>query len=336
MRETLPRTLGSNAVTDLTTAPAPATTFADHFDRIVDNIEKVIRGKRLVIERSVLCLMAEGHLLVEDVPGVGKTSLAKALATSIDCKFGRVQFTPDVLPSDVTGVGIWQREQHQFEFQPGPIFANIVLGDEINRASPKTQAALLEAMEERQVTIDGTSHQLEQPFMVLATQNPMEHEGTYPLPDSQLDRFLMRVSVGYPDRDAAIEILDGHGQTRVELTSVIDAATVSSMIDAARGVHVAPSIKGYIVALADASRQHSAVALGVSPRATVALQSASRALAASRGRDHVIPDDIKELAEVVLSHRLALTSDAQLQGRSVSAVINDIAEAVPVPTGHDG
>ena len=321
-------------MTDLSTPPSTAT-FADHFERIVDNIEIVIRGKRTIVERAVLTLMAEGHLLVEDVPGVGKTSLAKALATSIDCTFGRVQFTPDVLPSDVTGVSIWQRDQREFQFQPGPVFANIVLGDEINRASPKTQAALLEAMEERQVTVDGTSHQLASPFMVVATQNPMEHEGTYPLPESQLDRFLMRVSVGYPERAAAIEILEGHGAERAEIGPVIDAPTVAAMIEAAKSVHVAPSLRNYIVEVAESSRRHSAVALGVSPRATVSLQSASRALAASRGRDHVIPDDIKELAAAVLGHRVVLNSDAQLQGRNAATVVEDIIGSVPVPSGHD-
>ena len=332
--ETRSRILGSALVTDLSTPPSTAT-FADHFERIVDNIEIVIRGKRTIVERAVLTLMAEGHLLVEDVPGVGKTSLAKALATSIDCTFGRVQFTPDVLPSDVTGVSIWQRDQREFQFQPGPVFANIVLGDEINRASPKTQAALLEAMEERQVTVDGTSHQLASPFMVVATQNPMEHEGTYPLPESQLDRFLMRVSVGYPERAAAIEILEGHGAERAEIGPVIDAPTVAAMIDAAKSVHVAPSLRNYIVEVAESSRRHSAVALGVSPRATVSLQSASRALAASRGRDHVIPDDIKELAAAVLGHRVVLNSDAQLQGRNAATVVEDIIGSVPVPSGHD-
>lgn len=322
-------------VSDLMKSPAPTSTFADHFDRIVDNIELVIRGKRRVIERSVLCLMAQGHLLIEDVPGVGKTSLAKALATSIESTFGRVQFTPDVLPSDVTGVSIWQREQRVFEFQPGPVFANIVLGDEINRASPKTQAALLEAMEERQVTVDGISHELSSPFMVMATQNPIEHEGTYPLPESQLDRFLMRISVGYPDRASAIEILDGHGTSPTTIGQVIDAATVDSMIEAARRVHVAPSIKAYIVAIAEASRSHSAIALGVSPRATVALQSVVRALAASRGRDHVIPDDVKEMAPIVLAHRISLTSDAQLHGRSIATIIGDLLDSVPVPSTHE-
>ena len=332
--ETRSRILGSALVTDLSTPPSTAT-FADHFERIVDNIEIVIRGKRTIVERAVLTLMAEGHLLVEDVPGVGKTSLAKALATSIDCTFGRVQFTPDVLPSDVTGVSIWQRDQREFQFQPGPVFAIIVLGDEINRASPKTQAALLEAMEERQVTVDGTSHQLASPFMVVATQNPMEHEGTYPLPESQLDRFLMRVSVGYPERAAAIEILEGHGAERAEIGPVIDAPTVAAMIEAAKSVHVAPSLRNYIVEVAESSRRHSAVALGVSPRATVSLQSASRALAASRGRDHVIPDDIKELAAAVLGHRVVLNSDAQLQGRNAATVVEDIIGSVPVPSGHD-
>ncbi|MCB0990495.1 MAG: MoxR family ATPase [Acidimicrobiales bacterium] len=311
------------------TAPA---TFAEHFAAIRANIEQVIKGKPEVIDRSLVCLFAGGHLLVEDVPGVGKTSLAKAIARSIDCDFGRMQFTPDVLPTDVVGVSIWNRETRTFEFQPGPVFANIVLADEINRASPKTQAALLEAMEERQVTVDGVSRRLAAPFMVLATQNPIEHEGTYPLPESQLDRFLMRISIGYPSPAAAVEILDQHGAEPIELSPVVSAQTVTAMTAAARGVYVAPALKSYMVELAEASRQHRSLSLGVSPRATVSLQSAARALAASRGRDHVLPDDIKELTIPVLSHRLVLAPDAQLQGGSVSQVLSEVLASVPVPT----
>ncbi|MCP3938424.1 MAG: MoxR family ATPase [Actinomycetia bacterium] len=311
-----------------TTAPV---TFEEHFAAIRSNIEKVIKGKPEVIDRALVCLFAGGHLLVEDVPGVGKTSLAKAIARSIDCDFGRMQFTPDVLPTDVVGVSIWNRETRVFEFQPGPVFSNIVLGDEINRASPKTQAALLEAMEERQVTVDGVTRPLGSPFMVVATQNPIEHEGTYPLPESQLDRFLMRISIGYPAGAAAIEILDQHGVEPVEIEPVVDAATVVSMAKAARSVHVAPALKSYIIDLAERSRGHHALALGVSPRATVSLQSASRALAASRGRDHVLPDDIKELAISVLAHRLLLAPDAQLRGTSIESVLSEVLTAVPIP-----
>jgi len=315
-----------------TTNPGAAA-FSQHFQRIVDNIGLVIKGKTGVIERALLCLVAEGHLLVEDVPGVGKTSLAKALATSIDCSFGRLQFTPDVLPTDVTGVNIWNRSTGDFEFQPGPVFANIVLGDEINRASPKTQAALLEAMEERQVTIDGVSHQLGRPFMVIATQNPIEHEGTYPLPESQLDRFLMRISVGYPDADSALDILETHGGGgSTDIGPVVSLADIRSMVETANAVHVAPSLKRYIIEVAESSRAHSSLALGVSPRATLSLQRAAKALAAARGRDYVIPDDLKELAVPVLAHRLLLTPDAQLQGLTVAQVVDGILGAVPVPT----
>jgi len=310
-----------------------AVDFASQFHRIVKNIEVIIRGKTDVVERALVCLIAEGHLLIEDVPGVGKTSLAKALATSIECSFGRLQFTPDVLPTDVTGVNIWNRSSGEFEFQPGPVFANIVLGDEINRASPKTQAALLESMEERQVTIDGVSHQLGRPFMVVATQNPIEHEGTYPLPESQLDRFLMRISVGYPSSNAALEILDTHGATdTVSLSSVVSLNEIKALIAAAKRVHVAPSLKRYIVDIAEATRKHPSLTLGVSPRATLSLQSATRALAASRGRDFVTPDDIKELTVPVLAHRLLLASEAQLQGTSVANVILSIVGGIAVPT----
>ena len=232
----------------------PTSGFAELFGTITTNIERVIQGKTEVIQMALLCLLAEGHLLIEDVPGVGKTSLAKAMATSIRCSFGRVQFTPDLLPSDVVGVSVWNRGSGEFEFRPGPIFANVVLGDEINRASPKTQSALLEAMAEGQVTVDGRTYPLQRPFIVIATQNPIEHEGTYPLPDNQLDRFLMRVSVGYPGRDAEIEMLDTHGHHDAldDIGPVVSAAEIEAMVAAVKAVHVAPSLKGYMVDIAEA------------------------------------------------------------------------------------
>ena len=325
------------------TAPAPgrpverpASTFSDLFGKITRNVERVIQGKPDVIELALVALVAEGHLLIEDVPGVGKTSMAKALAASIDCTWGRVQFTPDLLPSDVVGVTVWNRGTSEFEFRPGPIFANIVLGDEINRASPKTQSALLEAMEERQVTVDGTTYPLEAPFMVIATQNPIDHEGTYPLPESQLDRFLLRVAVGYPDRGAELEILDAHADhsTLEELHPVATAADVRALANTARLVHVAPSLKGYLVDLAEASRRHPGLALGMSPRATLSLQRASRALAAANGRNYVLPDDVKALAGPVLAHRLMLTPEAQLQGADAESIVADVLSSVPVPSGR--
>jgi MoxR-like ATPase len=317
------------------TGEAPATTFSELFNAIAANIEIVIQGKPEVVELALVCLLAEGHLLIEDVPGVGKTSLAKALAASIDSSWKRVQFTPDLLPSDVVGVTVWNRGRDVFEFRPGPVFANIVLGDEINRASPKTQSALLEAMEERQVTVDGTTYPLAHPFMVIATQNPIEHEGTYPLPESQLDRFLMRLSVGYPSRQYELEILDTHasGGTLSEVHPVATADQIQTLVDAVKAIHVAPALKHYLVDLADATRRHPNVALGMSPRATLALQRAARARAAAAGRTYIIPDDIKALADPVLSHRIVLSSDAQLQGINAGKVVADVLGAVPVPTG---
>src|SRR5689334_16942272 len=264
-------------------------------------MSEVIQGKDEPIRLALVCLIAEGHLLIEDVPGVGKTSLAKALAASIDVSWHRIQFTPDLLPSDVTGVTVWNRGTGTFEFRAGGIFANVVLGDEINRASPKTQSALLEAMEERQVTVDATTYRLESPFMVIATQNPIEHEGTYALPESQLDRFLMRITMGYPARDAELAMLDAHalGSVIDDLEAVGEPQDVEAMIRVARGVHVAPSLKGYIVDLASATRSHPALQLGMSPRAALALQRASRSLAAARGRDYVVPDDLKALARPI-------------------------------------
>src|SRR3954467_2423431 len=311
--------------------------FAVVFGAIAGNVGRVGQGKPDVIDLTLVCMIAEGHLLIEDVPGIGKTSLAKAIAGSIDCRWTRIQFTPDLLPSDVVGVTVWNRGTDEFEFRPGVVFANLVLGDEINRASPKTQSALLEAMEERQVTVDGHTHVLDAPFMVMATQNPIEHEGTYPLPDSQLDRFLMRVNVGYPDRRAELDILDTHGGETIvdDLQPVATAKDVIAMTMAAREIHVAPSLKGYLVDLAEASRRHPALALGMSPRATLALQKAARARAAASGRTYVVPDDIKELARPVLAHRLVLTPETLMQAADPREVVDDILRKVPVPTTRD-
>jgi MoxR-like ATPase len=310
--------------------------YADRFEAVVANVSLVLQGKDDAIRLALVCLLAEGHLLIEDVPGVGKTSLAKALAASIDLSWRRIQFTPDLLPSDVTGVVVYNRSNSSFDFRPGGIFANIVLGDEINRASPKTQSALLEAMEERQVTVDATTYRLDAPFMVIATQNPVEHEGTYPLPESQLDRFLMRIEMGYPDRLAEVTMLDTHGADNAvqALRPVASAPDISAMVALVRQVHMAPVLKGYIVDVANATRRHPAVALGASPRASLALQRASRSLAASVGREYVVPDDLKSLAEPVLGHRLGLTPEAQLSGITPSQVLTEVLSAVPVPTGR--
>ena len=308
--------------------------FAETFNAISANIERVIQGKPEVIGLALLCLISEGHLLIEDVPGVGKTSLAKALARSIDCTFGRIQFTPDLLPSDVVGVTVWNRSDGCFEFRPGPVFAPIVLGDEINRASPKTQSALLEAMAEGQVTVDNATYPLGSPFMVIATQNPIEHEGTYPLPESQLDRFLMRVSVGYPSRDAEIDILETHGDhtSLDDIGAVVSAPDVEAMIATARSVHVAPSLRAYLVDLADTTRRHPQFALGMSPRATLSLMRVARARAAADNRSYVIPDDLKALAGPVLAHRLLVTAEAQLQGATSADLLDEILRRVAVPT----
>ena len=315
------------------TEPRSAT-FAELFGTITDAVGRAIRGKADIVELAVLCLVSEGHLLLEDVPGVGKTTLAKALAASVECEFGRIQFTPDLLPSDVVGVTVWNRSADVFEFRPGPVFASIVLGDELNRASPKTQSALLEAMAENQVTVDGTTYPLGPPFMVIATQNPVEHEGTYPLPESQLDRFLMKSSVGYPDRFSELEVLDTHGDAvaLARLSPVATAADVNGLIAAARTVHASPSIRGYLVDLADATRRHPHLALGMSPRATLSLLRVARSRAASQGRAYVVPDDVKALAEPVLAHRLVVTSEAQLQGISPADALGEVLATVPVPT----
>ena len=307
--------------------------FAERFEAIAANVERVIQGKRPVVDQVLICLVAEGHVLVEDVPGVGKTALAKSLARSIDCTFNRIQFTPDLLPSDVTGVSVWDRQASEFTFKPGAIFANIVVGDEINRASPKTQAALLEAMEERQVTVDGTTRTLPGPFMVVATQNPLEHEGTYPLPEAQLDRFMMRVKVGYPDRAKELEMLDTHAvrSTFHDLAPVVHAEDVLAMIDVARRVHVSPAIKGYIIDVVGATRTHGEVLLGASPRSALYLQRAARAHAAVDRRDFVTPDDIKAIALPILEHRMVLRPEANMRGLRVREVIDSVLKSLAVP-----
>ena len=307
--------------------------FSTTFDAIRANIEHVIQGKRREIRLALAALVAEGHVLIEDVPGVGKTMLAKAIARSIDCSFRRIQFTPDLLPTDITGVNVYNQEQQDFEFKPGAIFANIVLGDEINRASPKTQSALLESMEEHQVTVDGATYTLGVPFMVVATQNPIEHEGTYALPEAQLDRFMIRLSIGYPEADSEADILTTHGSHSAleDIEAVTDAAGVADLIGMARQVHVAEPIRRYIVDLVGATRSHPDLYLGASPRASLMLMRASRALAASEGRDYVLPDDVKVLVVPVLSHRLIVAPDAAMSGHSASSLLVGLLDEVPVP-----
>ena len=307
--------------------------FAERFRIIEENVEKVVQGKQPEIRLALAGLVAEGHILIEDVPGVGKTMLAKAMARSIDCSFRRIQFTPDLLPTDVTGVNVFNQERGDFEFKPGAIFANIVLGDEINRASPKTQSALLECMEERQITVDTETYQLGSPFMVVATQNPIEHEGTYPLPEAQLDRFMMRIGLGYPSSEVEAEILATHGirSTLPDIGPVADALAVREMIEQARVVHVSPSVRRYIVDLVEATRSHPDVYLGASPRASIMLLRAARAMAAAEERDYVIPDDVKALVVPVLAHRVIVTADAVMGGRTSQSMLADLVDEVAVP-----
>lgn len=322
-------------------APTRIATTADADDLVawcealITNVEQVIIGKRAVIELALVCLLARGHLLIEDVPGVGKTTLAKALARSIDGTFGRIQFTPDLLPGDVVGVDVWNRNDAEFRFRPGPVFANVVVADEVNRAAPKTQSALLEAMAEHQVTVDGTTHRLPDPFMVLATENPIEHEGTYPLPESQLDRFCMQLSVGYPERSDEIDLLDRDpGTDRIDrLEPVVSTDQMRALSRTVDGVGVATSLRRYLVNIADATRRHPAVAVGMSPRATLTLQHVARALAALRGRTYVIPDDVRDVLVSVIAHRLILTADARIQGVSASRILSEIVGSLAVPTG---
>jgi MoxR-like ATPase len=306
--------------------------------RIATNIERVIEGKRPAILLGLAVLFAEGHLLIEDVPGVGKTKFAKALARSIDCSVRRVQFTPDLLPSDITGVSVYNAEERDFEFKPGPVFANIVVGDEINRASPKTQAALLECMEERQVTVDGVTYGLEAPFMVLATQNPIDMEGTYPLPEAQRDRFTARISMGYPDRNAEIAMLGEHAAVDPldTLTPVSDATEVRSLIAAVRNVYVSDAVKAYAVDLTEATRRASELRLGASPRATLQLLRAAKAWAALSAREYVIPDDLQYLLQPTLAHRMLLTAEAHVGGRTVAEIVSRVAQMTPIPGSAGG
>lgn len=301
--------------------------------RISEAINSVVVGKPETVRLALTVLLAEGHALIEDVPGVGKTLMAKALARSIDCSVRRVQFTPDLLPSDITGVSAYNQELREFEFKPGPIFANLVLGDEINRASPKTQSALLESMEERQVTVDGTTYSLEPPFMVIATQNPVEMEGTYPLPEAQRDRFSARIAIGYPDAADELAMLDAHGSHSPldDLKPAAHASDVRALIAAVRNVHVAEQVRQYIIDLVNATRSASSLRLGASPRAALHLLRTSRAYAALEDRNFVIPDDVQGLAVPVLAHRLLPTAEAVVGREQPEQVLTRIVERLPLP-----
>ena len=304
-------------------------------ERIVGNLEHVIVGKSQALELVVIGLLCQGHILIEDVPGVGKTMLARSLAKSLDCTFNRIQFTPDMLPSDVTGVSIYNQQTKDFEFRPGPIMGQIVLADEVNRATPKTQAALLEAMEERQITVDGITHPLPEPFMVLATQNPIEYEGTFPLPEAQLDRFLLRVRMGYPSAGEEVRILGSH-QLRhpIEtLGSIVKVKELLSAVEAIRKIYVSPIIQKYIVDLVGRTRQNTDVYLGASPRGSLSLFRSGQARAALQGRDHVLPDDIKALAIPVLGHRIIVSPAARLRELSADRIVQEVVYNVPVPGG---
>jgi MoxR-like ATPase len=311
--------------------------FAVNFSAVVENVEQVIRGKTEVIRLALCCMLAEGHLLIEDVPGVGKTSLGKALAESIDGTWNRIQFTPDLLPTDVTGVQIYNRQSNTFEFRPGGIFANIILGDEINRASPKTQSALLEVMAEYQVTVDSHTYPVPSPFLVIATQNPIEHEGTYNLPEAQIDRFLMRISVGYPDRASEMEIVDRSSSRHkpIALEPVVTTEQIDDMSRVCERMYVSPAVKQYIVSIVRATRELPQLRLGVSPRGSVALARAAQAVAAADGRPYVTADDVKELIPFVLSHRMILAPEAELAGTTTVELLDRVVTSVPVPKRRD-
>jgi MoxR-like ATPase len=304
-------------------------------ERVVGSLEKVIVGKRQSLELVVIGLLCQGHVLIEDVPGVGKTMLARSLARSLDCVFNRIQFTPDMLPSDVTGVSIYNQQKNEFEFRPGPIIGQIILADEINRATPKTQAALLEAMEERQVTVDGVTHTMPKPYMVLATQNPIEYEGTFPLPEAQLDRFLLRMRLGYPSINDEIRIMDDQKlhHPLESLTSIASSGDVVQMCEAVRQVYISDRVKRYVVELSTRTRQSQDVYLGASPRGSLSLARAGQARAALQGRDHVLPDDIKALAVAVLAHRIIVSAAARLRDLSSDKIVQEIVLSTPVPGG---
>jgi MoxR-like ATPase len=310
-----------------------ATRTAELAERVIGNLQRVIHAPDETLQFSFLCLLAEGHLIIEDFPGVGKTSLAKALARSIDCAFSRLQFTPDLLPSDVTGVNVFNQRSNEFEFRPGPVFANILLVDEINRASPKTQSALLECMQERQVTVDGVSYQLPPPFMVMATQNPIEYEGTYPLPEAELDRFTMRIAIGYPPLadEAKMLSVQATDQPLDRLESVASAEELMEAIDDARRVFVEESLNRYVVTLLRQTRSDSRLYLGASPRAGIALMRVAKARAIVAGRDYVEPDDVKTVAPTVLAHRLILAPEARSSGLDAEDLVRSVLERTPVP-----
>jgi MoxR-like ATPase len=302
-------------------------------ERILDNVQKVIIGKEAEVRLTVVCLLCAGHLLIEDVPGVGKTMLARSLAKSTGCEFKRIQFTPDILPSDVTGVSVYNQKSGDFEFRPGPIVAEIVLADEINRATPKTQSSLLEAMEEHRVTVDGVTRDLPRPFMVLATQNPIEYEGTFPLPEAQLDRFLMRVHLGYPTNTDEVLMMDQQqiAHPVESLDQVTNASEIIGVQEAVKEIYVDPLIKQYIVGLVDMTRQHESVYLGASPRGSLALYRTAQAQAMLDGRDYVIPDDVKELAYATLGHRVIVSPSARVKSVTAADVVLSCLERVPVP-----
>ncbi|TDB83990.1 MoxR family ATPase [Actinomadura sp. KC216] len=314
-------------------ADALAGRFAQMFAALAGNVERVVRGKREKVELALICLLSEGHLLVEDVPGVGKTTLARAMSASVEAKWTRIQFTPDLLPSDITGVSIFNQGTNAFEFHAGPIFANLAVADEINRGSPKTQSALLEVMEERRVTVEGTPHPVPRPFMVIATQNPVDMDGTYPLPEAQLDRFLMRISMGYPDHQAEVALLAGTptGAMLDQMPPVMAREDLARMIDFAQRLHVAPPLYDYLVRVVAVTREHPDLRLGASPRASIALLRAARVRAAAAGRSYIVPEDVKALAVPVIAHRLIVTPEAELRGRTGADIVAEALQNVPTP-----
>jgi MoxR-like ATPase len=313
-----------------------STSITEFADRVIRNVETVIVGKRHQIELLITALLCQGHVLVEDVPGTGKTMLARATAASLGGSFKRLQCTPDLLPNDITGVSIFNQRTGEFDFRPGPVFVNILLADEINRATPRTQAALLEAMQERQVTVDGVTRPLSSPFLVLATQNPIEYEGTFPLPEAQLDRFLMRLSLGYPEADDETQILRNlKKQHPIEsVAQVVDGTELLGLYNILGDVHIDETLERYVLAIVRATRSHSDVALGASPRGSLALYKTAQALAALRGRDYVVPDDIKTLAPYTLTHRLIIKPDSQLRGRTAGAILDEILEDTALDIGE--